>query len=52
MKCKLLAVLTLMQHKCSRKESNQAFTFPVGGNFHNEPPLVMYRMEVTKKREN
>lgn len=53
MKCKRLSVLTHVQHKCSGEESSQAFMFPVvGGNFHNEPPVVIYGMEVTKWQRN
>lgn len=46
-------VLTHVQHKCSREESSQAFMFPVvSSNFHDEPPVVMYAMEVTKRQRN
>lgn len=51
MKCKLFSALTHMQDKCCREESSQAFMFPVVcGNFCDEPPVVIYGMEVTTGR--
>lgn len=54
MKCKLFSALThMVQNKCSREESSQAFLLPVVcGNFHNEPVVVIYGMKVTKWQMN